>query len=143
MAAGTLAPPIETSAECLSGNGDCVAIDESGIAQVKHDLGHAAGKKDLHGGEIARAIGERIDETRHLTIYFGPIRCGGTLQARGMGNGGDMQQEVGGTAERGMKHHRIANRRFCQDLFGADPQPVQAQNGAARAAGYVKPDGLA
>ena len=42
-------------------------------AQFQHHLGHAAGQKHLHGGEITRAVGQRVHQARNLAIDLDPI----------------------------------------------------------------------
>ena len=109
----------------------------------EHDFRHAAGEKDLHGGEVARAVGKRVDEARDEAIDLNPVRDGGALKARGMGDGGQMEEQVGGTAEGSVENHGVAQSGWGEDVADADAELMQAQKSAGRAAGRVEPDGLA
>ena len=110
---------------------------------MEHDLRHCAGEKDLHGGEVLRSVGERIDEARHLAIDFGPFGGGGALQSRGVGDGGNMEQKVCRSTKGGMNDHRVSDCGLREDLVSADAELMQAENGAGLAARGIKPDGLA
>jgi hypothetical protein len=87
---------------------------------VQHHLRHAAGKKHLHGGEIPRAVGQRIDQTRNLAIDGGPIRSRGPLQASRVGDGRQVQQQIRRSAKRCVQNHRIAHRGLGQHVAHAD-----------------------
>ena len=62
VAAGAVLPPVEAGVEGFAGDGFYCGIEESGAAQVEHDFGESSGEEDLDGGEVARAVGERVDQ---------------------------------------------------------------------------------
>ena len=62
---------------------------------MQHDLGRAAGEKDLHSGIVAGAVGERIDETWNLAIDVGPVLCCGSAELRRVGYRWHVEQQVG------------------------------------------------
>ena len=61
-----------------------IESQQSQLAQVQHDLGHAAGQKDLDCGVTDRAIRQHIYQARRLAIDARPIGGGRSRQARGV-----------------------------------------------------------
>ena len=78
---------------------------------MQHHLGHAAGEEHLHGRVVARAVGQRVDEARHAAADLRPVARGGPRQPCGVGNRRNVQQKIRGSAERGVRDHRVAERR--------------------------------
>ena len=110
---------------------------------MQHHLGCAAGEEDLHGRVVPRAVGESVDEARNLAIDVCPVFCGGPLEFCGVGDGGDVQEEVGRSAEGRVDDHGVVDCGLGEDVVSSKMQLLEAQNGAGRAAGGVEPDGLA
>ena len=76
---------------------------------MEHHFWHAACEEDTHRWMPDRAVGEHIDEARHGAVNFTPVLNGGTLEPGGVRDGGNVQQQVRGTAERRMHYHRVPN----------------------------------
>ncbi len=74
---------------------------------MQHHLGHAAGQEDAHGGMADGAVGQHIDQARHGAVDAAPVFHGGARQAGGMGDGGDVQQQVGAAAKGGVDDHGV------------------------------------
>src|SRR5271157_2747043 len=98
-AAFGLLPPIENGVELFSGDGEDAGLEQAGAAQMQHDFGHASGQKDLHGGMHLRAVGKGIDQAGDLAVDARPVIHCGAAQAGGVGDGGDVENQVGGSAE--------------------------------------------
>ena len=129
--------------ERFAGDGLDAGIEQSGAPQVQHHFRHAAGKENLDGGEVARAVGQGVHQARHLAIDLRPVGGGGPLQFRRKGDGGNVQQQIGGSAKGRVDHHGVLNRGLRQDIRRADLQLVQAQYRPRRTARGVEPNGLA
>ena len=136
-----LLPPVEAGVERFAADRLDGCIEQAGLAQMQHDLRHSAGQKHLHGGK--GAVGQRIDQSRHQAIDRGPVSDGGALEPRRVGDGGNVEQQIGGSAKGCVDHHGVANGCVGENILGADVQLVHAQDGAAGAARRIKPDGLA
>ncbi len=118
-------------------------MKQSQLAQVQHDFGNTAGEKDLNGDVSDGAIGQRIDEARDLAIDLDPIFAGRAAQAGGVGDRGDVQEQVGRSAERRVDDHRVTNRLVGQHVAQADGLLLHRDQCAGGAGGEVEPDGLA
>ncbi len=60
-----------------------------------------------------------------------------------MGDGGQVQDEVGGTAEGRVRHHGVAQRGFGDDVADRDAARFEFQRRARGAARHVEPDRVA
>ena len=59
-------------------------VEQTGAAEMQHHLGHASGEKDLHGGEVARAVGQSVDQARTWRLMRSNLRpWDGEVQRRG------------------------------------------------------------
>ena len=143
VAALAVLPPVECGVEGFAGDGFDAGVEESGAAEVEHDLGCSAGEEDLHGGVVSGAVGESVDESRDLAVDAGPVFCCGPVEFRGVGDGGDVEQEIGGAAEGRVDDHRVVDGGVGEDVLSSKVQLLEAQDGAGGAAGGVEPDGLA
>ncbi len=118
-------------------------FEQAGPSEVEHDFGQSSGEEDLHGGEVAGAVGQGVHQARDLAVDLGPIGGHGALEACGVGDGGEMQQQVGGSAEGGVGHHGVFERCLGEDVAGAEFKLMQAQDGGGGTARGVEPDGRA
>ena len=64
VAAWAALPPVQAAIERLSGNGLYPGVEQARPSQVEHHLGQSSGQKDLHGGEVAGTIGQRVHQAR-------------------------------------------------------------------------------
>ena len=60
-----------------------------------------------------------------------------------MGDGGDVEEEIGGAAEGCVDDHGVADGGVGEDVVSAEVELLHAEDGAGGAAGGVEPDGLA
>ena len=109
-------PPVERLAERDAGGGQHVEVEQAQLAEVQHDLGHAAGQKDVHRGMADGAVGQGIDQPRHLQIDRVPIVDRGASQSGGVGDRRDVQQQIGRAAEGRMHDHGVADRGVGQNV---------------------------
>jgi hypothetical protein len=72
-----------------------------------------------------------------------PVRDRWPRQTGGVGEGGNVQEEVGRAAECRVDEHRVLERVRCQDRLQRDPSRGQVHERARRSAGHVQPDRLA
>ena len=142
-AALALLPPGEVLAERATSDRAGVEFEQTEVAQVQHRLRYTAGEVDLHRGEVTRAVGKRVDETRNLAVEAGPVLHGRTPQAGRVGDGRDVQHEIGRAAEGRVADHRVVDGVVGQDVACHRAGEVEAEQGAGGAAGDVAPDGRA
>ncbi len=67
----------------------------------------------------------------------------GRCEFCGVGDGGDVEQQIGGAAEGCVDDHGVVDGGVGEDVLSAEVQLAQAEDGAGGAAGGVEPDGLA
>jgi hypothetical protein len=77
---------------------------------MQHRFRYGASEKNLHGGEITRAIGKRIDKARDSSINFGPVSDRRPAKFCGMCDGRNVNKKIGGTAKSGVNNHGVSNR---------------------------------
>ena len=87
-----------------------------------------------------RPVGQRVHQARRLAIDARPIVHRGARQSRGMGDGRQVQDQVGGTAEGRVHHQGIAHRGVVQDAAHGQAGGFHCQDGARRAARHIGPD---
>ena len=116
VAARAVLPPVEGGVEGFAGDGLGGGVEQAGAAQVQHDLGHAAGEEDLHGGVVAGAVGQRVDEARDLAVDVCPVFGGWAVEPGGVGDGGDVEQEIGRAAEGRVDDHGVADGGVGEDV---------------------------
>ena len=93
-AGGRCLPPGEHSPSVLPVDGQHFEVEQAQPAQLQHDFRHAAGQEDAHGRMADRAVGQRIDESRHLRrLTCVPIVDRGPSQAGSVGDGRHVQQQ--------------------------------------------------
>ena len=138
-----LLPPVQHRAQRLAGDGERARIEQPRPAQVQHHFRHAAGQEHLHGGEEVRAVGQRVHQARDLPVHRCPVARTRAPQAGGVGDGGQVQDQVGGAAEGRVHHHRVAQRGVGEDVPHAEAARFERQRRARGAARHVHPDGVA
>ena len=99
-----------TSPSVLAGDGQHVEVEQAQLAQVQHDLRHAAGQEDAHRRMVHRPVGQHRDEPRHAAIDLAPVVDRRPRQPGGEGDRRNVQQQVRRAAERRVDDHRVANR---------------------------------
>src|SRR5690349_3995273 len=97
-------PPIKIFRKRSSGNGQDVGMEQSQGAQVQHDFRDTAGQKYADGWMMDRAVGQYADQSGNAAVHSDPVVDSRRLQSGGMRDGGDMQQEIGRTAEGGVQN---------------------------------------
>ena len=141
-AAFGLLPPVEHGSELLSGHGQCAGIEQAGAAEVQHDFGNASGHEDLHRGEVAGAVGKGVDDTRDFAVNAVPVIDRGAAQAGRVGDGGDVEDEVGGSAEGRVNDHGVGDGGIGEDALHGKVHGFEAQDRAGRAPRHIEPDRL-
>jgi len=86
-------------------------------------------RKDAHGRVPDRPVGQGIDEPWHPAVDGHPVLDGGPPQPGVVGDGGDVQQQVGRAAEGGVDDHRVAHGGVREDVAG---WPARAPGGRRR-----------
>ena len=107
---------------------------------MEHHLGHAAGEEDLDGGVVLRAIREDIDETWDGAVDARPVVDGGAGEAGGVGDGGDVEREIGGAAERRVGDEGVVNRAGGEEVARGGAGFFEFEQREGRAAREVAPD---
>ena len=138
-----LLPGVEILAEREAGRGERGAVEQAERAEVEHDLGHAAGEEGADGGVKARAVWEDIDEARGALVHGDPVGDRRAREPGGMGDGGDVEEEIRGAAECCVDGHRIADGGGREDVARGDAARLQCGERAGGAGGDFTPDGLA
>ena len=90
-------------------------VEQPEISQVQHHLGHAARQEGPHRGMVGGSIGHHAHEAGRAAVNGDPIVHRGSAKACRMGDGRDVQQQVGRTAKGRMDGHRITQRGVGQD----------------------------
>src|SRR6185503_21298989 len=83
---------------------------------MQHHFRHAACHKHLHGGMIARPVGECIHEAWDGPVDAIPIVHSRQRKARRMRNGWDVEQKIRGAAKGRMYKHGIFKRLWSEDV---------------------------
>ncbi len=102
---------------------------------MQHDFRDASRCKNLNRGEIPRTVRQRIDQTRDQSVDPDPIVQFGGRQSGGMRNSRDMEQHIGGTAERSEDQHGVFQGLLRHDVSQRDVprrQTDQRQRGSTR-----------
>ena len=110
---------------------------------MEHHLRDTPGQENLDRGMVARPIGEGVHEAGRASIDPVPILDPGRLQTGGVGDGRNVEQQVGGAPERGMDQHGVLQGCRGQDPGQGQspfPEPHERQG---RPPGRVQPDRLA
>ncbi len=126
-----LLPPRQRRFERFTGRGQRRQVKQTQLAEVQHDLGHAAGKKYLHGGVADGSVGQCIDEARRAAVHVFPIVNRGPSHPGGERDCRDVQQQVGRAAERGVNDHGIVKGRVGKNVADADAALVEAHQRCA------------
>ena len=83
---------------------------------MEHHFRHATGEEHAHGRMMDRPIGENADEARHDGIDLDPVIDRRQRNPGGVGEGGDVKEEIRRAAERGVNHHRVAQGSGGEDV---------------------------
>ena len=75
---------------------------------MEHHFRHATGEEHAHGRMVDWAVGKNADEARHDGIDPDPVIDRRQGNAGGVGEGGDVEEEICRAAEGGVDHHRVA-----------------------------------
>ena len=110
---------------------------------MEHHFGHAAGEISSHRRVIKRAVGQNADQPGDLDVDLVPVVDGGPRQSGGEGDGRDVEQQVGRSAERGVDDHGIANGGIGEDIGERQAARGERDERPRRSAGHVAPDRLA
>ena len=95
LAAFGFFPGVQIFPQRFSGHRQSVRVQQVQFPQMQHHLRHAAREEDAHGGMMNRAVGQHADQPRHAAIHGNPILNRRPFQSGGMGDGGNVQQQVG------------------------------------------------
>ena len=117
-------PLIEKLAQGDAADGLRFGFEEAGTAEMEHGFGDASGQEDLNGRMVAGAVGEGVDDAGDLPVDASPIGGGGTLQSSGVGDGGQVQDQVRGASESGVGDHGVVEGFFGQDVFHRDGRSI-------------------
>ena len=116
---GTSSAPATTSRKRRAGDGPGIEVDQ--VAELRHQLRHAAGMMEMLHVVLARRL--QVDQHRHLAAE--PVEGFEIDAMRGAaGDRGEMDQAVGRAADRLQHHLRIAEGGRRQDFARASaPSP--------------------
>ena len=92
-------------------DGERFCFEQSDAAQMQHHFRNSARQENLHSGVTAGAIRQRIDQRGACRFTRAQSRGGGALQAGVKGDGGQVQQQVGGAAKSRMQRSSHCARR--------------------------------
>ena len=106
---------------------------------MQHHFRNRSGHVHLRRHEIARAIGQRVDQPRHTAIDTIPIVHGGALQTGLMRHRGQMQNQVRRTAEGRVNHHRIVDGLGRDHVARGDTALHHLEQSARRTPSHVQP----
>ena len=67
---------------CSPADGQGVQVQQAQLAQVEHDLGHAAGQVDAERRMVDRPVGQHVDQARHAAVHLGPVVDASAAAAR-------------------------------------------------------------
>ena len=134
-----LRPPVQDRTQFLARDRQRIEFEQAELAEVEHHLRHAAGEEDADRGVPDRAVGQRVNESRHAAIEEGPVIDGWPLDAGVEGDRGCVQQQVRAAAE-GREHRQgVLECGFRQDVRCLDPaaghlrQSAEPTDGPCRA----------
>ena len=135
-----LCPPVQHLIEREPRAGGNARVEQAKRAQVQQHLRNAT--REVHAHGRMRSRGQRVDQSRNGAVDGHPVLDARAAQAGRVRDGRHVQQEVRRTAERRMRHHRVANRRI------GDQRPCRPAERALRlqpvhrAGGTIEPDRL-
>ena len=135
-------PRVEIFAERLSGNRLHRAVEQPEVAQMQHHLRHTAREEHPHRRMPHRTIRQRINQPRRRAIHLLPVRHHRPAQARCVGDGRDVQQQIRRSPKRRVHHHRIPNRRIREDIPRLHPRRIQRRQRARRLHREIQPHSL-
>ena len=138
----TALPFVEQTIQMAPMNGQRIKAQQPQFAQMEHYLRHAAGHKDLHRGVADRPIRQGINQPRHQGVDPLPVGNGGAGQASRIGDGRNMEQQIGAAAKGRVNNHRVMQGIFGQNVFRLQSTGLQVHEGRSRTAGHVEPDRL-
>jgi hypothetical protein len=138
-----LLPPVEHLRSSVSpAHRQRAGIEQSRAAQVQHHFRHAAGHEHLHGGKrdcAARSAAHR--PAAALPVDARPVVGRRPAQSRGMRDRRNVQDQVGGSAERRVRHHGVVQSGVGESRI-VNAARFERQHGASRTARHIEPDRL-
>ena len=102
---------------------------------MQHHLGHAAREESPHRGMVGGSIGHHTHEAGRSAINSNPILHRGPTETGRMGDGRNVQQQVGRTTKGRMDGHGIAQRGVCQDRPRGQADLLTGHERTSRVAG--------
>ena len=138
---GLCSHQLRLSSSVWPGDGFDFGVEQAGSSQVEHHFGEPSCEEDLDCSEIARAVGQGIDQARNFAVHVRPVRGDRAFQSGGVGDGGQVEQQIGGASECGVGDHGVFERGLGEDVVGSEPELVQAQKCLGGTTCGVKPDG--
>ena len=136
-------PEFEFLAPGPAGGGHGAEPEYAQGPQVEHHFRYAAGEEDADRGMVLGAVGQRIDDPGDFLVHGDPVVHRRPAQAGGMGDGGNMQQQVCRAAEGRMDHHGVRECIVGDDVATGEAALFEGQQGRRGSAGHVGPDRLA
>ena len=122
------------SASGLAGDGERVAVHEPGVEQRLHEHGDAAVAVDVVHHVLAERL--QVADVRNLVADAVEV-VDGELDLGLVGDGEQVQDDVGRSAERHRHGDRVLERLLGQDVAGGDAEAQQVDDGLARAVRVV------
>ena len=126
----------------MTGHGENVGVQQAQPAEMQHHFRHSAGEERADGRMIDGAVRQDADEARHTAVDVDPIVDGRSPKPSGVGDGGDVEQEIGGTAKGRMDDHRVADAGVGDDVAAEDPPGFEFDQGLRGTHGEIGPDGF-
>ena len=137
-----LFPPVQHGAEILARHRHRAGIQQPRAPQMQHHFRHAARHEDLHGGEVTRAVRQRVHKPRDFPVDPCPVFHRRPAQTGGMRDGRHVQNQIRGTAEGRVHDHGVGERRVAQHLAHRQAHLLQPQHGPRGPARHIEPDRL-
>ena len=109
---------------------------------MQHDFWDAAGEERADSRMIDGTVRQHADEARNAAVDVDPVVYGRATKPCGMGDGGNVEQEIGGTAEGRVDDHRIADAGVGQDVAAEDPAGFEFDQRLCGTNGEIGPDGF-
>ena len=135
-------PCVEIFAKRAARRGEHAAIEQAERAEVEHHLGRAAGEEDAHGRMADGAIRQRVHETRRGAVRGDPVVHFWNREARGVCDGGDVEQQIRRAADGRVDDERVADGSVGEDVATAESACIEIHDGLRGTHRDVEPHGL-
>ena len=110
---------------------------------MEHDFGYATGGVELRGRVTDWAVGEDVDDAGNLVVDALPVVDIHTVSAGGVGDGGCVEEEIGGTAAGCVDDHCVFECGVGEDVAGLDASFFGHYQRAGGSYGDIEPCGCA